>query len=59
VLPEHNPLLIVVLGFLAAIVTGIGAGFIGEYLDPSFRTPGEVTEALNIPVLAAVPRRAA
>jgi len=30
-----------------------------DYFDPSFRTPGEVLSELNIPVLAAVPHRAA
>jgi hypothetical protein len=40
---------------LIAGTVSLGAVFVQEYLDPSFRTPMEVSEELNIPVLAAVP----
>jgi uncharacterized protein involved in exopolysaccharide biosynthesis len=57
--PAHSPMLISILGFILAICAGLAAGYIAEYLDPSFRTPAEVAETLNVPVLAAVPRQAA
>jgi len=59
VLPAHSPLNIFVLGFIFSVFASLGAGFLAEYLDPSFRTPGEVAEVLNIPVLASLPRQAA
>jgi uncharacterized protein involved in exopolysaccharide biosynthesis len=58
-LPAHSPLTIMALGFLAAMVAGIGSGFIGDYFDPSFRTPDDVMETLRMPVLASMPKRAA
>jgi succinoglycan biosynthesis transport protein ExoP len=58
-LPAHSPWLIMLLGFLVAVAAGVTAGFVAEYLDPSFRTPAEVIETLRIPVLASVPRQAA
>lgn len=59
VLPAHSPVLVMVLGLAFAIFSAIAAAFLAEYMDPSFRTPTEVSEALNIPVLAFVPKRAA
>jgi capsular polysaccharide biosynthesis protein len=47
------------LGFALAMVSAFGAAFIAEYLDPSFRTPSEVREELNIPVLASFPAHVA
>jgi len=58
-LPAHNPLTVVLAGFFFALVMGCVAGAIAEFLDPSFRTPEEVAETLNIPVLASVPRQVA
>jgi uncharacterized protein involved in exopolysaccharide biosynthesis len=56
-LPSNSRFLVLLLGtFIAATVT-LGAVVIQEYLDPSFRTPAEVSAELNIPVLAAVPQR--
>jgi len=56
-LPVNSPLPLLLGGiFLAAIVTVAAVGA-QEYLDPSFRTPTEVSAELNIPVLAAVPRK--
>src|SRR5262249_54456337 len=59
VVPAHSPVLISIIGFVFAVCGGIGAGYLAEYLDPSFRTPAEVAETLSIPVLASVPRQAA
>jgi uncharacterized protein involved in exopolysaccharide biosynthesis len=58
-LPAHKPSLILLLGLIFSIFGAVAAGFAAEYLDPSFRTPTEVVETLNIPVLATVPRQAA
>jgi hypothetical protein len=36
----------------------LAAAYFANYLDPAFRTPQELYNTLNIPVLAAVPREA-
>jgi uncharacterized protein involved in exopolysaccharide biosynthesis len=54
-LPAHSVPFFLLVGTLIAGTVSVGAVFIQEYLDPSFRTPTEVAEELNIPVLAAVP----
>ncbi|HUC28989.1 MAG TPA: GumC family protein [Candidatus Acidoferrum sp.] len=54
-LPSNSPLPIVLGGIFLGAVVSIGAVSAQEYLDPSFRTPAEVSAKLNIPVLAAVP----
>ena len=59
ILPAHSPWLIMFLGFFAAIFVAVAAAYIAEYLDPSFRTPEEVMETLNMPVLATMPKKAA
>jgi uncharacterized protein involved in exopolysaccharide biosynthesis len=58
-LPAFNPLLVAFGGFILAILAGVSAGFVAEWADQSFRTPGEVAETLNIPVFASVPRQVA
>ena len=58
-LPQHSPLRVMLLGFLCAVLGGIGAGYLAELMDPSFRTPAEVAEFLNISVVTSVPRQAA
>lgn len=55
VVPTFAPLLLVILAFLVAAIVGVGVAFIADYLDPSFRTPDEVTDFLNIPVFASIP----
>jgi uncharacterized protein involved in exopolysaccharide biosynthesis len=59
VLPAHSPWLVMFLGLVAAVIMSIGAAFVAEYLDPSFRTPEEVMETLKMPVLASMPKKAA
>jgi uncharacterized protein involved in exopolysaccharide biosynthesis len=59
VLPAHSPSSIVFAGFWLALVAAVGAGYVAELADPSFRTPSEVEETLNIPILAAVPKQTA
>jgi polysaccharide biosynthesis transport protein len=57
-LPAHSPTTIVLLGIFAAFFTSLATAYIAEHLDSSFRTPSEVTELLNIPVVASMPRLA-
>jgi polysaccharide biosynthesis protein PslE len=59
ILPLFSPMLVVAIGFFLAIFLSTAAAFIADYLDVSFRTPAEVTNVLEMPVLASVPRRAA
>jgi len=59
VLPAYNPIVIMIAGFLFAVLAGMGAGYLAEFMDPSFRTPDEVANMLKLTVLATVPRRAA
>jgi capsular polysaccharide biosynthesis protein len=47
------------IGFVLALILSLGAGYLAEYVDPSFRTPEEVTETLSMPVLASLPRKVA
>jgi len=57
VLPARSWSSVVFSGFLLAIFAAIAAAYLAELVDPSFRTPSEVEETLNIPILAAVPKR--
>jgi uncharacterized protein involved in exopolysaccharide biosynthesis len=59
VLPAYSAMLVLFIGLLLALFVSLGAAFVAEYLDPSFRTPEEVNDILNVPVLAYVPRRVA
>ena len=58
-LPAHGPFRVMLIGFVLAFILSVGAGYLAEYADPSFRTPGEVVETLNVPVLAWLPRKVA
>lgn len=55
-LPVWPPLGVVLVGFIAALAAGSGAAFAADYLDPSLRTPEEVLNCLEMPVLASLPR---
>jgi len=52
-LPLFTQLILAVIG---AGLGGVAIGFVCEYLDPSFRTPSEVQEYLDIPLLASFPK---
>jgi uncharacterized protein involved in exopolysaccharide biosynthesis len=58
-LPAHSPFSIMLAGFFLAVLGGVVAGYLADFMDPSFRTPDELEEMLKINVLAAVPRQAA
>jgi len=51
----YSPLLLIALAFIFAGMIAIGAALIADYMDPSFRTPDEVREFLDVPVFAAIP----
>jgi uncharacterized protein involved in exopolysaccharide biosynthesis len=55
--PSGIPLLLkLVLAVVIAVLISLGVGFLGEHLDPSFRTTEEVKEYLDIPLVVAIPR---
>ena len=43
------------LALFGSALLGVGAAFVKEYLDDRFRTPRELEEHLDLPVLAIVP----
>jgi uncharacterized protein involved in exopolysaccharide biosynthesis len=59
ILPARSPFKVGLLGFFFAVLGGVAAGYLAELMDPSFRTPDEVAELLNISVVTSVPWQAA
>jgi uncharacterized protein involved in exopolysaccharide biosynthesis len=55
-IPSNSPWPLLFGGIFFAAMVSVAAVGAQEYLDPSFRTPTEVADELNIPVLAAVPQ---
>ena len=51
----YSPVLLVSLALLFGAFIAAGAALIADYLDPSFRTPDEVREFLEVPVFASIP----
>ena len=51
----YSPLLLISLALFFAAFIAAGAALIADYLDPSFRTPDEVREFLDVPVFASIP----
>jgi uncharacterized protein involved in exopolysaccharide biosynthesis len=54
VLPTRSRLLILLAGLFAAIMISVVSLSAAEYLNPSFRTPEDIQEKLQLPVLASV-----
>ena len=48
---------LLLIGLAGAGATGTGAAFAADHFDPAFRTPDEVLDYLDMPVLASLPRR--
>jgi capsular polysaccharide biosynthesis protein len=46
---------LVALAVVLAVIIAICLAFVVDYLDPSFRTPDEVQEFLDVPVFASIP----
>ena len=55
-LPVRSAWTVLVVGLVAAAVTGTGSAFAADYLDPAFRDPDDVMAYLNAPVLASLPK---
>lgn len=55
VLPLYSSAMLIGLALMLGIFVAIGAALIADYVDPSFRTPEEVKEFLDIPVFASIP----
>jgi succinoglycan biosynthesis transport protein ExoP len=56
VLPTHSRSILAIAGLLFAAVVSVVVVFVLDFFDSSFHAPREIESALNIPVLAAVPR---
>ena len=55
-LPSSPSWLLTLLeGSLLATLVGLGSAFVADYLDPTIRTPDELEQVLNVPVLSAMP----
>jgi uncharacterized protein involved in exopolysaccharide biosynthesis len=57
VLPVLSWPMIILVGFGSATVLGIGAAYAADYFDPSFHTPAQVVDFLDIPVVIAVSKK--
>lgn len=55
-LPVYSPWLLVVASGVLALMISIALAFAADYLDPSFRTPEELVEFLDVPLLASFAR---
>jgi uncharacterized protein involved in exopolysaccharide biosynthesis len=52
VLPAYNPILILAIGTLVAVIVGASAAYVAEYLDPFMRTREDIDRELGVAVLA-------
>jgi len=50
-----NRFRLLVMGLMAAFVSGIGAMLLTEHLDTSFHSVGELRQFTSLPVFASVP----
>ena len=55
-LPATSPVLFTLLGALLAAIVSVILAFVAEYFDPSFRTADQVSEFLDVPVFASIPK---
>jgi uncharacterized protein involved in exopolysaccharide biosynthesis len=55
VLTNYSPFLLLVLAVMFSAFVAAGSALIADYLDPSFRTPDEVKDFLEVPVFASIP----
>jgi polysaccharide biosynthesis protein PslE len=55
-LPVNSRVRSLLLVLAMAILVGLGAGFVADYVDPTLRTADETAQVLEIPVLAAMPK---
>jgi uncharacterized protein involved in exopolysaccharide biosynthesis len=55
-LPFYSPWLCGFLGFVLSVMVSVGSAVVAEYMDPSFQTPDQVMEYLDVPVFASIPK---
>jgi uncharacterized protein involved in exopolysaccharide biosynthesis len=55
--PTRSPWMIVMLGIFLACTVSIGGAFVADYVDPTIRTPDEVRNILQIPMLAVLSKQ--
>lgn len=55
-LPVRSPVKTAGLTFLFGLFFSVGIGFVADFASPSFRTPDEVSEYLDMPVLGSLPK---
>jgi uncharacterized protein involved in exopolysaccharide biosynthesis len=55
ILPARSAGLLFGLGLSFALSAGFGAAFMADVLDQTYRTPGELTSSLGLPVIASLP----
>ena len=48
--------MIAIGGLFLSVAVGMGAAYLAEFMDPSFRTLNEVVEVLKIPLVVAIPK---
>jgi uncharacterized protein involved in exopolysaccharide biosynthesis len=58
-LPMHSIPYVILVGLALSTMLAIAMAYIVDYFDPSFHTPAQVIEILDIPVVVAVPHSAA
>jgi capsular polysaccharide biosynthesis protein len=46
------------IAMVLGMFVGVGAAFVAEFSDPSFKTAEEIERSLGLPILGAVPAHA-
>ena len=57
-LPARSRVFTLLIGLLAAIAASVASATTAEYLNPSLKSPVDVVEYLDVPVLASITPRA-
>jgi uncharacterized protein involved in exopolysaccharide biosynthesis len=55
-LPVFSPLLMLLAGSVLALMVAVAVAFFADYIDPSFRTPDELVQFMDMPLLACFPK---
>jgi uncharacterized protein involved in exopolysaccharide biosynthesis len=55
-LPENSRGRSIFIAMALAIIVGLSAAFVSDYMDPTLRTADETAKVLEIPILAAMPK---
>ena len=57
-LPMYSLSMLLAIAFIGSLLLSLIAAYSVDYFDPSFHTPAQVAEVLEIPVVVAVHKRA-